>query len=61
MTSRTVNRETGSIEVALRYEDYDFDSRIVVTRKGKAVEIAVWLDKRQSRAGVRKSSQIARR
>ena len=43
-TSRTVNREDGSIEVALRYEDYDFDSRIVVTEKGKAVEIAVFLD-----------------
>ena len=45
MTSRKVNREAGSIEVALRYNDYDFDSRIVVTAKGKAVEIAVWLDK----------------
>jgi len=45
MTSRKVDRERGSIEVALRYDDYDFDSRIVVTAKGKAVEIAVWLDK----------------
>ena len=45
MTSRKVNREAGSIEVGLRYNDYDFDSRIVVTAKGKAVEIAVWLDK----------------
>ncbi len=45
MTSRKVNREDGSIEVSLRYDDYDFDSRIVVTAKGKAVEIAVWLDK----------------
>lgn len=45
MTSRKVNRENGSIEVALRYDDYDFDSRVVVTAKGKAVEIAVWLDK----------------
>lgn len=45
MTYRKVNREQGSIEVGLRYEDYDFDSRIVVTAKGKAVEIAVWLDK----------------
>jgi hypothetical protein len=45
MTSRKVNRETGSIEVGLRYNDYDFDSRIIVTAKGKAVEIAVWLDK----------------
>ena len=45
MTSRKVNRENGSIEVAMRYDDYDFDSRVVVTAKGKAVEIAVWLDK----------------
>ena len=42
--SRVVNREEGTIEVALRYEDYDFDSRIVVTPKGKAFEIAVYLD-----------------
>ena len=45
MTNRKVNRENGSIEVSLRYDDYDFDSRVVVTAKGKAVEIAVWLDK----------------
>ena len=44
MTYRKVDREQGSIEVGLRYEDYDFDSRVVVTAKGKAVEIAVWLD-----------------
>ena len=45
MTFRKVDREQGSIEVGLRYDDYDFDSRIVVTAKGEAVEIAVWLDK----------------
>ena len=45
MTDRKVNKEAGSIEVALRYDDYDFDSRVVVTAKGKAVEIAVYLDK----------------
>lgn len=45
MTDRKVNRENGSIEVTMRYDDYDFDSRVVVTAKGKAVEIAVWLDK----------------
>ena len=43
--SRKVDREKGSIEVTMRYNDYDFDSRVVVTAKGKAVEIAVWLDK----------------
>ena len=41
MTSRKVNKENGSIEVALRYDTYDFDSRVIVTAKGKAVEIAV--------------------
>jgi hypothetical protein len=45
MTDRKVNREAGSIEVTLRYDDYDFESRVVVTKKGKAVEMAVWLDK----------------
>ena len=45
MTSRKVDKANGSIEVAMRYDDYDFDSRVVVTAKGKAVEIAVWLDK----------------
>ena len=45
MTNRTVNRDNGSIEVTMRYDDYDFDSRVVVTAKGQAVEIAVWLDK----------------
>ena len=42
---RTVDSVNQSIEVAMRYADYDFDSRVVVTAKGKAVEIAVWLDK----------------
>ena len=45
MTDRKVNRENQSIEVTMRYDDYDFESRVVVTAKGKAVEIAVWLDK----------------
>ena len=45
MTDRKVDAANGTIEVALRYDDYDFDSRIIVTAKGKAVEIAVWLDK----------------
>ena len=44
-TSRLVNREEGSIEVGLRYPDYDFDSRIVATAVGKAFRIDVYLDK----------------
>ena len=42
---RTVDSINNSIEVAMRYADYDFDSRVVVTAKGSAVEIAVYLDK----------------
>jgi len=44
-TSRKVNDDDNSIEVGLRYDEYDFDSRIVVTGKGDAVEISVYLDK----------------
>ena len=42
--TRKVNRESQSIESILRYEDYDFESRVVVTSKGKGVEISVYLD-----------------
>ena len=42
--SRTVDTVNNSIEVEMRYNDYDFDSRVVVTAKGSAVEIAVFLD-----------------
>lgn len=45
MTNRRVDRDHGRIEVTMRYDDYDFESRAVVSAKGKAVEIAVWLDK----------------
>lgn len=45
MTSRTVDRDKGCVTVSLRYDEYDFDSRVVVTAKGNAVEIAVFLDK----------------
>ncbi len=44
-SNRVVNREAKSIEAKLRYPDYDFDSRVVVTSKGKYVEISVYLDK----------------
>ncbi len=45
MTNRVVDTLANSIEVTLRYPDYDFDSRVVVTGKGKAIEISVYLDK----------------
>ncbi|HOO42903.1 MAG TPA: glycoside hydrolase, partial [Bacteroidales bacterium] len=37
--TRKVNRADQSIESILRYEDYDFESRVVVSAKGKGVEI----------------------
>lgn len=43
--NRTVDRETGTIEVTLRYDDYDFESRILTQAKGNGVEISVFLDK----------------
>jgi endoglucanase len=43
--SRKVDRKNNSIEVGLRYEEYDFNSRVVVTAKDKGVEISVYLDK----------------
>src|SRR6186713_1949286 len=45
ISNRKVDRASGSIEATLRYKDYDFDSRVVVTAKGKGVEISVYLDK----------------
>jgi endoglucanase len=42
--SRTVNHVSNTIEAELRYEYYNFDSRVVVTARGKGVEISVYLD-----------------
>lgn len=44
-TDRKVDVENGSIEVTLRYDYYDFESRVVVQSEGQAVEISVYLDK----------------
>ncbi len=41
---RRVDNANNSIEVAMRFPDYNFTSRVVVTGKGSAVEIAVYLD-----------------
>ncbi|MHA6249804.1 cellulase N-terminal Ig-like domain-containing protein [Pontibacter sp. CAU 1760] len=43
--NRRVDRAAKTIEATLRYKEYNFDSRVVVTAKGKGVEIAVYLDK----------------
>jgi len=45
ISNRKVNVATQTIESTLKYADYDFESRVVVTAKGKGVEIAVYLDK----------------
>ena len=41
---RRVYPENNAIEVTMRFNDYNFNSRVVVTGKGSAVEIAVYLD-----------------
>lgn len=45
VVNRKVDKATNSIEVTLRYESFDFDSRVRVTPKDKGVEISVFLDK----------------
>ncbi|MCR5352493.1 MAG: glycoside hydrolase family 9 protein [Bacteroidales bacterium] len=44
-TFRNVDAGAGTIEVGLRYPEYDFDSRIVTRAEGRAIRIEVWLDK----------------
>jgi hypothetical protein len=45
MTDRKVDQQNNSIEVTLRYEEFNFDSRVIVSAKDKGVEITVYLDK----------------
>ena len=45
MISRKVDKANNSIEVELRYEKFDFNSKVVVTAKDNGVEINVFLDK----------------
>ena len=44
-THREVNIGNNTIEVGLRYDDYDFDARMVVTGEGEAFRVEIWLDK----------------
>ncbi len=44
MTNRKVDKVTNTIEVELRYEAYNFDSKLKVTPKGKGFLITVSLD-----------------
>ncbi len=45
VADRKVDPTTNTIEVTLRYEDYDFDSRLVVTPDGAGFKVAVYVDK----------------
>ena len=45
VVDRKVDPKTNTIEVKLRYEAFDFDSRLSVTPEGAGVRIAVYLDK----------------
>lgn len=45
MVSRKVNRENNQIEVVMRYDDYDFESKVIVTGQGENARIEVYLDK----------------
>lgn len=43
--TRTVDHTSNTIEAILRYEEYDFESRVVVRSDDNSVEISVYLDK----------------
>jgi endoglucanase len=45
LVNRNVDKENNSIEILLRYEDFTFDTRIVVAAKDEGVLIDVYLDK----------------
>ena len=45
LLERKVDKENNSIDVILRYADYDFNSRVNVTAKDEGVVITVFLDK----------------
>jgi hypothetical protein len=45
LLSRKVDKSNNSIQVELRYEQFDFNARLNVTAKDKGVEISVYLDK----------------
>ena len=44
LMSRKIDRAANSIEAVLKYKEYDFVSRVVVSAKDKGVEISVYLD-----------------
>jgi len=44
LVSRKVDKANNSIEAVLKYKEYDFTSRLVVTGRDKGIEISVYLD-----------------
>jgi hypothetical protein len=45
VVERKIDKANNSIEVVLRYKEYSFDSKIIVTPKDKGILISVFLDK----------------
>lgn len=45
MSDRKIDKEANTIELKLSFPDYNFDSHLIVTSKGKYVEISIYLDK----------------
>lgn len=45
LIDRKIDKKNNSIEITLRYDAYDFNSKVIVKNKDKGVEINVYLDK----------------
>jgi endoglucanase len=45
LMERRIDKSTNTIDVVLRYEEYDFNSRVIVTPKDDGFLISVYLDK----------------
>jgi endoglucanase len=45
MVDRKVDKSTNTVEVVLRYKEYDFDSKVRVTTSKEGILISVYLDK----------------
>ena len=45
VADRKVDKKNNSIEVVLRYEEFDFNSKIIVTAKDSGIRISIRLDK----------------
>jgi hypothetical protein len=44
LMNRKIDKANNSIEAVLKYKEYDFVSRVVVSAKDRGIEISVWLD-----------------